>query len=84
MCLALFFIPINLTNSRERMMKSKIKRKVKEIVKEYCPHERTQQRRKNESKAIDLIENRLGRLTKDDITKIMEYLDSDFWERLRT
>ncbi|GAI12456.1 unnamed protein product [marine sediment metagenome] len=62
------------------MIRAEIKRKVKKIVKEYCPCERTQQRRKNETKAIKLIEKCLGRLTKEDIATIMEYLDSDLWD----
>jgi hypothetical protein len=60
-------------------MKAGIKKKVKEIVKEYCPPERTQKRRWHETKAIKLITRNLGRLTTDDVASIMEHLDSDIW-----
>lgn len=61
-------------------MDSKIKSVIKEIQKQYLPKERIEERKRYEDSAIKIIKTHLGKLTKDHIGKIVDFLDLDYWK----
>jgi hypothetical protein len=65
-------------------MNSKIKKVIREIQEENLPKERIEKRKKYEDSAIEIITKHLGKLTKDHVGKVIDFLDSDYWEGKQT
>lgn len=64
-------------------MKAMVKNAVRDIQKEYIPLDRIKKRREYEDRAINVIANNKGRLTKEHIKEIIKLLDSEFWKGQR-
>lgn len=61
-------------------MNAKIKNIIKDIQEKYLPKERIEKRKEYENSAINLIKAKFGKLTREHIGKIVDFLDLDYYK----